>query len=278
MRYVITGANGQLGTELTELMTAQQMNFQAFGSHDLDITDRQRVLDCMQNVHPDVIFHCAAYTAVDLAEGSGRDRNWQVNAEGTRNVAVAAATVGATMVDISTDYIFDGTRTAEYQVSDIPNPQTEYGQAKLAGEQAVMAATARHYIIRTSWVFGAYGKNFVTTMLRLAQTHSTLTVVNDQVGRPTWTKTLATFMLYVVSEKVPFGIYQLSNAGTCTWYEFAREILQDTSTVVQPVTSTEYPQVAPRPRHAVMSLAKARSTGFVMPDWHEALAEFMVDC
>lgn len=275
MQYLITGAKGQLGTELAKMLDDQDLNYWGYDSKDLDITNRELVMASINDLKPDVIFHCAAYTAVDKAEDEGKELNWQVNVDGTQNVADAAAQVGATLVYISTDYVFDGTNDGEYQVDDQTNPQNEYGRAKLAGEAAVKAALTDYYIIRTSWVFGEYGNNFVYTMRRLAATHDHLTVVNDQVGRPTWTKTLASFMVYAVEHQVNFGTYALSNENACTWYEFAKEILKDTDTQVSPVTSAQYPQKATRPQHSIMSLAKAKQTGFEIPTWQEALAEFI---
>lgn len=275
MQYLVTGANGQLGTELSKMMDDRGLNYWGYDAKDMDITNRDLVFDKIRDLKPDVIFHCAAYTAVDPAEDDGKTLNWHVNVDGTKNVAEAAAEVGATLVYISTDYVFDGTNEGEYQVDDATNPQNEYGRAKLAGENAVRAASDNYYIIRTSWVFGEYGKNFVYTMLNLAKTHDTLTVVNDQVGRPTWTNTLAQFMLYVVKNQAAFGTYQLSNDDSCTWYEFAREILKDMDTKVLPVTSAQYPQKAKRPAHSIMSLDKAKATGFVVPTWEEALGKFL---
>ena len=275
MQYLVTGANGQLGTELSKMMDDRGLNYWGYDAKDMDITNRDLVFDKIRDLKPDVIFHCAAYTAVDPAEDDGKALNWHVNVDGTKNVADAAAEVGATLVYISTDYVFDGTNEGEYQVDDATNPQNEYGRAKLAGENAVRAASDNYYIIRTSWVFGEYGKNFVYTMLNLAKIHDTLTVVNDQVGRPTWTNTLAQFMLYVVKNQAAFGTYQLSNDDSCTWYEFAREILKDTDTKVLPVTSAQYPQKAKRPVHSIMSLDKAKATGFVVPTWEEALQKFI---
>lgn len=274
-KILITGANGQLGSELRNLLDERGVPYDAFDSKGLDITDKQVVDAKFDALKPAVVYHCAAYTAVDNAEDEGKQANWQVNADGTRNVAEAAKRVGAKLVYISTDYVFDGTNSGEYQVDDPTNPKNEYGKAKLAGEQAVEEMMDDYYIIRTSWVFGKYGKNFVYTMLRLAKTHDKLTVVDDQVGRPTWTRTLAEFMTYLVDHKAPFGIYQLSNEGSCSWYEFAKEILKNQDVEVAPVPSEAYPQKAYRPRHSIMSLDKAEGTGFEIISWQEALDKFL---
>lgn len=273
-KILITGANGQLGSELRNLLDERGVAYDAFDSKGLDITDKQAVDDKFDSLKPAVVYHCAAYTAVDNAEDEGKQANWQVNEDGTRNVAEAAKRVGAKLVYISTDYVFDGTNPGEYQVDAPTNPKNEYGKAKLAGEQAVKETLDDYYIIRTSWVFGKYGKNFVYTMLRLAKDHDKLTVVDDQFGRPTWTRTLAEFMTYLVDHDEAFGTYQLSNEGSCSWYEFASEILKDEKVEVAPVPSEAYPQKAYRPRHSIMSLSKAEETGFKIISWQEALAQF----
>ena len=189
-------------------------------------------------------------------------------------MAKAAKAVGAKFVYISTDYVFDGTKKeGVYKETDTPNPQNEYGRTKLLGEQAVKDLLDEYFIIRTSWVFGKYGHNFVYTMKRLAQTHSRLTVVDDQYGRPTWTRTLAEFMVYIIENNADYGIYHLSNDNSCSWYEFAKEILKETDVEVAPVTSAEYPQKAKRPQYSVLDLTKAKNTGFVIPTWEEALAD-----
>lgn len=274
-KYLVTGAKGQLGTELCHLLDEKDADYTAYDSKDMDITDREVVFNKVQADAPKVIFHCAAYTAVDKAEDEGKDANWKVNVDGTKNVAEATKKVDATMVYISTDYVFDGTNAGEYQVDDPTNPKNEYGKAKLAGEQAVKEALDHYYTIRTSWVFGKYGHNFVYTMLRLAKTHDKLTVVNDQVGRPTWTRTLAEFMWHLVTTNQDYGTYQLSNEGSCSWYEFASEILKDQDVDVEPVTSDQYPQKAYRPKHSVMSLQKAEKTGLKIPSWQDALCSFL---
>lgn len=274
-KILITGANGQLGTKLRNLLDERGVAYDAFDAKYMDITDQQAVDAKFDALKPAVVYHCAAYTAVDKAEDEGKQVNWRVNEDGTRNVAAAAKRVGAKLVYISTDYVFDGTNSDEYQVDDPTNPKNEYGKAKLAGERAVKEKTDDYYIIRTSWVFGKYGKNFVYTMLRLAKDHDKLTVVDDQFGRPTWTRTLAEFMSYLVDHEEPFGTYQLSNENSCSWYEFAKEILKDQDVEVAPVPSEAYPQRAYRPRHSIMSLIKAEETGFEIISWQEALAKFL---
>jgi dTDP-4-dehydrorhamnose reductase len=272
---LITGSNGQLGTELCKLLDEKQITYTATDATEMDITNKEVVAATFQKVKPTVVFHCAAYTAVDKAEDEGKELDERINVLGTKNIAEAAETLGATLVHISTDYVFDGTNEGEYTADAETNPKNEYGRTKLEAEKLVQSIMTNYYIIRTSWVFGEYGNNFVYTMRRLAETHPNLTVVSDQIGRPTWTRTLAEFMLHVVETKPEMGIYHLSNDNSCSWYEFATEILKDFDVEVKPVTSEEYPQKAYRPKHSVMDLSKAKATGFVIPTWQEALGTFI---
>lgn len=272
--YLITGGNGQLGSELRHLFDEKGIDYVSTDAKEMDITDETVTMEKVKEIRPSVIFHCAAYTAVDKAEEEGKELDELINVTGTRNVALAAKAIGAKLVYISTDYVFDGEKqVGEYQVDDQVNPQNEYGRTKLLGEQAVQELLDDYYIIRTSWVFGRYGHNFVYTMQRLAKEHKTLTVVNDQYGRPTWTRTLAEFMLYVIEKQAPTGIYHLSNDNSCSWYEFACEILKNLDVVVKPIPSSEFPQKAKRPQYSVMNLSKAKELGFEIPTWQEALSQ-----
>ena len=274
--FLLTGGNGQLGTELRHLLDEKGMAYVSTDAAELDITDAEKTMEYITNLKPEIIFHCAAYTAVDKAEEEGKELDEKINVDGTKNVALAAKAVNAKLVYISTDYVFDGKKKdQEYREDDPTNPLNEYGRTKLLGEQAVQEILEDYYIIRTSWVFGKYGENFVYTMLRLAKDHDKLTVVNDQFGRPTWTRTLAEFMTYLVDNNQPYGTYHLSNEGSCSWYEFASEILKDQNVEVAPVDSSAYPAKAYRPRYSVMSLKKAESTGFEIMDWQSALSEFV---
>ena len=275
MTILITGSKGQLGMELQKLLDEKGMNYTATDSGEMDITNKTAVDAFFQKVNPTLVFHCAAYTAVDKAEDEGKDLNEKVNAIGTKTIAEAAEAHGAVMVYISTDYVFDGNNSKEYTEIDQANPQNEYGRMKYEGEQWVQNICSKYYIIRTSWVFGEFGNNFVYSMLRLAKTHPVLTVVDDQIGRPTWTRTLAAFMLHLLDTDAVFGLYHLSNDGSCSWYEFACEILKDYDVEVKPVSSAEYPQKAYRPKHSIMDLSKAKATGFQIPTWKEALSQFI---
>lgn len=275
---LITGAKGQLGTELRYLLDERGVAYVAADVAEMDITDSEKVNSFFAEVKPSIVYHCAAYTAVDAAEDEGKELDYAINVTGTENVARAAAAHGATLVYISTDYVFDGKKPVgqEWLETDQPDPQTEYGRTKRMGEELVEKLVKDFYIIRTAWVFGNYGKNFVFTMQNLAQTRDTLGVVNDQHGRPTWTRTLAEFMTYLVEGQYAYGYYHLSNdaAEDTTWYDFAVEILKDTDVTVNPVSSDQFPAKAKRPLNSTMSLAKAKATGFVIPTWQEALAAF----
>ena len=273
---LITGGHGQLGTELRHLLDEKKLEYLSTDADQLDITDKEGTYKFITDMKPEIIYHCAAYTAVDKAEDEGKELDEKINVEGTRNVAEAAKATGATLIYISTDYVFDGKKKeGMYQVDDTTNPLSEYGRTKLLGEKAVQETMDDYYIIRTSWVFGIYCHNFIYTMQKLAKTHDRLTVVNDQFGRPTWTRTLAEFMVFVIEKKAPFGIYHLSNENSCSWYEFAKEILKDTDVEVAPVTSEEYPQKATRPQYSIMDLSKAKGLGFEIPTWQEALNSFL---
>ncbi|EHI69405.1 dTDP-4-dehydrorhamnose reductase [Streptococcus ictaluri 707-05] len=275
---LITGSNGQLGTELRYLLDERQTEYVAVDVAEMDITDLDKVEEVFAQVKPTLVYHCAAYTAVDAAEDEGKALNEAINVKGSENIAKVCGQYGATLVYISTDYVFDGEKPVgqEWVESDTPDPKTEYGRTKRLGEIAVETYAPQSYIIRTAWVFGHYGKNFVFTMQNLAKNHSRLTVVNDQHGRPTWTRTLAEFMCYLAENKKDYGYYHLSNDAKedTTWYDFAKEILKDTDVEVVPVDSSAFPAKAKRPLNSTMNLDKAKATGFIIPTWQEALAAF----
>lgn len=275
VNILVTGGSGQLGREVCNLLDFHGINYIAPASKELDITNEKKVIEYLVLHQPNYIIHSAAYTNVDYAEKKELDINWLVNANGTTNIAKTAASIGATLFYISTDYVFDGQNNEEYLENDYVNPINEYGKAKLEGEQAVQKYLTKYYIIRTSWVFGEFGKNFVYTMLNLSRTHDSINVVADQVGRPTWTKNIAEFILHLYTKESDFGIYQLSNEGSCTWFEFACEILKEKNIEINKISSEEYKQIAQRPKKSIMSLEKSKSTGFTIPHWKEALRLFL---
>lgn len=277
LKIMITGANGQLGRELSE-WTTETAEIIGFGRHELDITSLPACRNLFALHQPDVVIHCAAYTAVDKAE-SEPDEAFRVNAAATRNVAIAAREVGAKLCYISTDYVFDGTGTTPYNEYDQTNPLTVYGKSKFAGEQLVQTLHDRYYIVRTSWVFGKNGNNFVKTMLKLAVDRDQLKVVADQIGSPTYTYDLAEFLLELVHTDY-YGIYHASNSGTCSWYDFAQAIFEESGSkiILEPCTTAEFPRPAPRPAYSVMDHSAMRSNGFnVLRPWREALNHYLKD-
>lgn len=274
LKYLVLGANGQLGQELIELLSVNNADYVALGSKELDITDRQHVLEVFDSEKPDVILDAAAYTAVDDAEDDGKSRNWSVNAYATKNLADATKAINAKLIFVSTDYVFDGTKDGAYLETDAVNPLNEYGKAKLAGECFIQESGVDFYIIRTSWVFGKFGRNFVYTMQRLGKKLDEISVISDQKGRPTWTYTLATFMLHLIKTNSECGVYNLSNEEETTWYEFASEILRNEDVEIKATTTDKFPTKARRPKNSVLDLSKAKGTGFHIPTWREALYEF----
>ncbi len=276
MKLLITGAGGQLGQEL--LAAARQMPFDVIGyaRAELDIADMDQVQAAFSHVRPDFIIHAAAYTAVDDAE-TNQEKAYQINAYGARNVAVAAEQMGAKLCYISTDYVFDGEAAMPYREFDRLNPLNVYGKSKQAGEQLVQTLSSRYFIVRTSWLFGQHGNNFVKTMLRLAQEKEQLQVVNDQIGSPTYAKDLAHFLLELITTD-KYGIYHATNAGACSWFEFAREIFQLSGDEVEvlPCATEEFPRPARRPKHSVLDNMAMRTNGFQqLRHWRDALQEFI---
>jgi len=272
---LITGANGQLGRELA-LITDTSFDLIGLSRDELDITDLEQCRQAMNTYKPYAVIHCAAYTAVDKAE-SEPDEAFRVNGEGTRNVAVAAREAGAKLAYVSTDYVFDGTSETPYNENDRTNPHTVYGKSKLAGEAAVQSLHDSFYIVRTSWVYGRYGANFVKTMLTLSEQRDQLKVVADQIGSPTYTFDLAVFLLKLVQTDY-YGIYHVSNTGTCSWYEFAKAIFEESGIrmQVEPCTTAEFPRPAPRPAYSVMDHSSMRTNGFEpMRHWRDALVDFL---
>ncbi|AWB46179.1 dTDP-4-dehydrorhamnose reductase [Paenibacillus sp. CAA11] len=282
MKVLITGGSGQLGRDVASIFEAAEHQVFSYSRNELDITDQQQCDHVIGATAPDVVIHCAAYTAVDAAE-TDVDGAFQVNASGTRNVAVASEKCGAKLVYISTDYVFDGTSQLPYQEYDTPNPQTVYGKSKRAGEVLTQTLSSRYFVVRTSWVYGKHGNNFVKTMLQLIQNKPLLQVVHDQKGSPTYTIDLAKFLLSLtMTEK--YGIYHASNQGACTWYEFTEAILQEAVDIMgikplarlEPCTSAQFPRPALRPANSVLDHLSIRSNGFKdLRPWREGLEDFL---
>ncbi|MDN3954732.1 dTDP-4-dehydrorhamnose reductase [Sporolactobacillus laevolacticus] len=276
-KVLVTGGHGQLGAELTLMLQKKGFETYGLGHQELDITDLEHVRKVLREIKPDVICHTAAYTAVDKAE-SDRDNAFLVNAYGTRNIAIAAEEVSAKLVYVSTDYVFNGEKEGTYSEFDFPSPLGVYGQSKYAGEQFVRDFHSKFFITRTSWVYGQYGGNFVKTMLKLAETHEQLKVVNDQKGCPTYTKELAEKIIELFQTD-KYGVYHLSNSGSCTWYEFAKAIfeIKGINVKVDPCTTDEFPRPAKRPKNSEFEHMALRLNGFKdIRAWKEALKDFLV--
>ncbi|EJV57862.1 dTDP-4-dehydrorhamnose reductase [Bacillus wiedmannii] len=276
MKVLVTGAKGQLGQDVLCLLENQPWEIFGFGRKELDITNEEQVCEKVLSIKPDIIIHTAAYTQVDQAE-SDEETAFKVNAEGTKYLAKAAETVGARFCYVSTDYVFDGTKKEPYQTEDQTNPQTVYGKSKLVGEQYTREYCSKYFIVRTSWVFGLYGNNFVKTMLRLADERSELGVVSDQFGSPTYTTDLARFIIELVATN-KYGIYHASNSGICSWYEFAKEIFRQSNKNinVNAISTAEFPRPAQRPAYSALEQKKITEQGLIMlPNWKEALGRYL---
>ncbi len=277
MRILITGAAGMLGRDVEAVARREAHQSVALARAELDIRDARAVLEAVAQVRPDVVINCAAWTDVDAAETEYRAA-LAVNGDAAEHVATAAAAVGAWVIHISTDYVFDGTQTRPYVESDPPSPVSGYGRSKLAGERAVAcAAGAAHTIVRTSWLFGINGHSFPKTILGLARERDQLRVVDDQVGCPTYTGHLAVALVSLAAaQRRPRGILHAAAAGQCSWYELAQEIVATSGASCQlsPCTTEEFPRPAPRPAYSVMRSERG-SDGPQLPHWRDGLREFM---
>jgi dTDP-4-dehydrorhamnose reductase len=277
MRVLVTGSNGQLGSELVDLYTSRGDMVRGLDIPDIDITSQDSVARAFLEFPPDVVINCAAWTAVDAAEEQ-EAAALAVNGIGPDLLARACAATGAWMVQISTDYVFSGDATSPYAEDAPPNPQSAYGRTKLVGEEAVRDALPdAHYIVRTAWLYGHRGQNFVKTMLRLEKERETVDVVDDQVGQPTYARDLAAQIALLVDARPPAGTFHATNSGQVSWYEFTREIYRHIGadpTRVIPVTSEQFVRPAPRPAYSVLGHRKWEEFGIpVMRPWQEAIAD-----
>lgn len=251
MKVLVTGANGMLGQDLCPILEDVGVFVIETDVDTLDITKAEMVDKALTDIHPDMVIHCAAYTNVDKAE-EDLDTARLINVTGTENLAKVCGKLDIPIVYISTDYVFDGTKTEPYMPDDKTNPINNYGLTKLQGEEAVKKYCKKYYIARTSWLYGHYGKNFVETMISLAQKEE-LKVVDDQIGCPTWTVELANGILKLLSK--PYGTYHVCGSGETSWYGFAQEIFKQANLAVnlKPCTTEEFPRPAKRPKYSVMN-------------------------
>ncbi len=277
MKVLVTGVKGQLGYDVVNEL--EKRGHVAIGTDvdNMDITNKEQVEAVIKEANPDAVIHCAAYTAVDLAEDN-IDLCRRINADGTRNIALVCKELDIKMIYISTDYVFDGEGTHFWQPDDERHPLNVYGQTKYEGELAVESLLEKYYIVRIAWVFGVNGKNFIKTMLNLGKTRDHLTVVNDQIGSPTYTYDLAKLLVDMV-ETDKYGRYHATNEGICSWYDFACEIFKQAGydhVTVSPVSASEYPAKAKRPSNSRMCKDKLTENGFAkLPTWQDALNRYL---
>ena len=285
MNVLVTGAKGQLGKDM--MVELQSRGFCAIGLdiEEMDITDSDMVHREIVMAKPDAVIHCAAWTAVDLAEDlDNREQVFRINATGTEYIAKVCAAIGCKMVYISTDYVFDGQGERPWKHEDVRRPLNVYGQSKYQGELAVEKYLENYFIVRTAWVFGAAGKNFVKTMLNLGRTHKQLNVVNDQIGTPTYTRDLARLLIDMIQSE-RYGAYHATNeGGFISWYDFACEIFNQAGEInsefnhitVNPISSDQYPVKAKRPSNSRLDKQKLIDNGFKpLPVWQDALTRYL---
>ena len=290
MVVLVTGAGGQLGQSLQFLAKSQfniniknqkenDLEFIFCNSTELDITDSNNVQNIFDKYKPNFCINTAAYTAVDKAE-SEPEKSYLINLVGAKNLAAACNQYNATLLHISTDFVFDGSKKSPYTEIDLPNPAGVYGQTKLDGEKAVQEICAKHYIIRTSWVYSQFGNNFLKTMLRLASEKDSLSVVNDQIGTPTNAVDLAAVLIKIIQNSIQhpiknnYGIYNFSNEGHCSWYDFAQKIFEFSNSKInlQPIATSGYPTPAKRPAYSVLDKSKIKEVfGIDIMDWKQSL-------
>ena len=277
MKVLVTGAKGQLGTDLMNELAKRGIEGIGVDVQEMDITDAEACRRVIKNSGADAVIHCAAYTAVDAAEDNA-DLCRRINGEGTRNVAQACKEADTKLMYISTDYVFDGQGTTPWD-PDCKDyaPQNVYGQTKYEGELAVEELSDKYFIVRIAWVFGVAGKNFIKTMLRLGKERGAVSVVDDQIGSPTYTYDLARLLVDMIQTD-KYGRYHATNEGLCSWYEFAKEIFRQAGmdVPVTPVSSDQFPAKAARPSNSRLSKEKLSENGFErLPAWQDALGRFL---
>lgn len=278
MRYLVTGITGQLGYDVVRtLIENGEHDIIAPTRKEMDLSSKESIEKVVYLTKPDVVIHCAAYTAVDKAETETKEAV-KINVEATKILTDLCKKYNSKLIYISTDYVFDGRKDGLYEIDDKTNPVNIYGMTKLIGEE-IVSKYDKGFIVRTSWVFGINGKNFVKTMLNLSNTKDVLTVVNDQFGSPTYTVDLAR-LLYNMSKTEKYGIYHANNEGYCSWAEFASYIMESNqkSTKIVGIPSIEYKQKAIRPLNSRLSKKSLVKNGFeLLPDWHDAIDRYNIE-
>ncbi len=275
-KVLITGAKGQLGIDIINDMS-NDYEVIGVGKKEIDISSLDQVIEVIKEIKPDTVINCAAYTNVDGAE-SNKDTAYKVNGLGCRNLAVGCLETKTKLVHISTDFVFDGQRSEPYIEFDKPNPLNIYGKSKLAGERFIKEIYPTHFILRTSWLYGIHGKNFVKTMLKLSKERDTLSIVNDQIGTPTFTKDLVQVIKFIMKTDA-YGTYHVSNQGECSWLDFAKKIFEVTElqTSVVPITTEELNRPAKRPRYSVLkNYMLDLNFNYKLRQWDIALKDFLM--
>ncbi|MBQ2353978.1 MAG: dTDP-4-dehydrorhamnose reductase [Methanobrevibacter sp.] len=275
MKILITGSDGMLGHDLADVLKGKH-ELILTTSKTLDITDKNHVIDFVSSQKPDMLINAAAYTDVDGCE-KNQELAYSVNGEGVRNLAMACKKIGCGLVHISTDYVFNGENTRPWVEDDETGPISVYGKSKLEGEKAICEILDKYFILRTAWLYGVNGRNFPKTMLELAENHSKITVVYDEVGTPTYTLDLAQAISKLI-ETDCYGIYHLTNSGSCSWCEFARYIFEIAGADVEvvPVTADEFARPAPRPSYSVLENRNWVENGFEpLRNYTEAIKEYI---
>ncbi len=279
MKILVTGANGQLGSELKEISGKyQQFEFSFTDITDLDVTNESDVNAFFNINKPEIIINCSAYTAVDRAE-SEKEAAFLLNSGAVEILSKASSRNNSLIVHISTDYVFDGKANYPYSETSHPNPLSYYGKSKYAGEEAILNHSDKALIIRTSWLYSEFGNNFVKTIRKLAQKNDTLNVVSDQIGTPTYARDLADSILQILSENVPgrgVQIFHYTNEGVASWYDFANAIVEYShiNCKIQPIATKDYSQIAIRPYYSVLDKSKIKKTfSLEIPYWRESLKE-----
>ena len=281
MVVLVTGSNGQLGQSLQFIASQHPLiEFVFCTSSDLDITSLENCQIVFNTFKPDFCINTAAYTAVDKAE-SESEKALAMNVEGARNLAKTCKMYSTILLHISTDFVFDGNNNKPYSETDIPNPTGVYSQTKLDGEIAIQNTWKKHFIIRTSWVYSQFGNNFMKTMLRLSKERDTISVVNDQIGTPTNAVDLADVLIKIVNEHSKlstehFGIYNFSNEGSTSWYEFAKEIFKKNNIKIdlKPIATTEFPTPAKRPKYSVLDKTKIKNIFHIeINNWQDSIPQ-----
>ncbi len=283
IKIAIIGANGQLGSDLVRTFKDTAHEIIPLTHADIDVTDLKSSSETLKNMQPEAVLNCAAYVRVDDAEDIIQ-MAFAVNALGARNVALISSELDSVLVHISTDYVFDGRKKQPYTEDDIPNPLNAYGNSKLAGEYFVGNILEKHYIIRSSSLFGAAGAsgkggNFIQTMLKKAQSQEKISVVDDIIMSPTYTKDAADMIKNILAKELPFGIYHVSNSGRCSWYEFAREIFSITGidANLSPTKTTAVKSRAKRPMFSPLVSVRLKRYGLEMENWEDALRDYLAE-